>query len=239
MSWQDLVFRDWRVASPCELFACQAIHVYRAHFLSQVTPPFKPQVTSIKDTRYFDKEFTAQPVQLTPPDHCKFPFSSVSNTSFCRARLGFWEDFVYWEACRKIRLCHVFTLVMRSIATNLSLVWSLLLNSGWIWPFSAFYCGSNWRSRCLWQQEVYIGRPPKFLWAYYAQFTISCFFRVTLQMVRAILIGGCETQVVFFGWSLWLKTKLSETFAVKSQSIHNYLPIFSWKQRWCHLDEKI
>ncbi|CAK8677293.1 RAC-alpha serine/threonine-protein kinase-like isoform X2 [Clavelina lepadiformis] len=35
----------------------------------KVPPPFKPQVSSITDTRYFDKEFTAQPVQLTPPDH--------------------------------------------------------------------------------------------------------------------------------------------------------------------------
>ncbi|KAE8585609.1 hypothetical protein XENTR_v10021375 [Xenopus tropicalis] len=34
----------------------------------KLTPPFKPQVTSEIDTRYFDDEFTAQSITLTPPD---------------------------------------------------------------------------------------------------------------------------------------------------------------------------
>lgn len=34
----------------------------------QITPPFKPQVTSDTDTRYFDQEFTGESVELTPPD---------------------------------------------------------------------------------------------------------------------------------------------------------------------------
>lgn len=34
----------------------------------KITPPFKPQVTSDTDTRYFDKEFTGESVELTPPD---------------------------------------------------------------------------------------------------------------------------------------------------------------------------
>lgn len=34
----------------------------------KLTPPFKPQVTSETDTRYFDSEFTGESVQLTPPD---------------------------------------------------------------------------------------------------------------------------------------------------------------------------
>uniref|UniRef100_A0A146ZHT7 non-specific serine/threonine protein kinase n=1 Tax=Fundulus heteroclitus TaxID=8078 RepID=A0A146ZHT7_FUNHE len=33
----------------------------------KVTPPFKPQVTSDTDTRYFDEEFTAQSIIITPP----------------------------------------------------------------------------------------------------------------------------------------------------------------------------
>ncbi|KAM8954415.1 RAC-beta serine/threonine-protein kinase isoform 1-T1 [Pelodytes ibericus] len=33
-----------------------------------LTPPFKPQVTSEIDTRYFDDEFTAQSITVTPPD---------------------------------------------------------------------------------------------------------------------------------------------------------------------------
>jgi len=35
----------------------------------RVTPPFKPQVVSETDTRYFDSEFTGESVELTPPDH--------------------------------------------------------------------------------------------------------------------------------------------------------------------------
>lgn len=35
----------------------------------KITPPFKPQVTSDTDTRYFDSEFTGESVELTPPDN--------------------------------------------------------------------------------------------------------------------------------------------------------------------------
>ena len=34
----------------------------------QIEPPFKPQVMSETDTRYFDQEFTGESVELTPPD---------------------------------------------------------------------------------------------------------------------------------------------------------------------------
>ncbi|XP_061232663.1 RAC-beta serine/threonine-protein kinase isoform X2 [Neopsephotus bourkii] len=34
----------------------------------KLVPPFKPQVTSEVDTRYFDDEFTAQSITITPPD---------------------------------------------------------------------------------------------------------------------------------------------------------------------------
>ncbi|XP_023581397.1 RAC-beta serine/threonine-protein kinase isoform X2 [Trichechus manatus latirostris] len=34
----------------------------------KLLPPFKPQVTSEIDTRYFDDEFTAQSITVTPPD---------------------------------------------------------------------------------------------------------------------------------------------------------------------------
>lgn len=37
----------------------------------QLPPPFKPQVTSEVDTRYFDDEFTAQSITITPPDRCE------------------------------------------------------------------------------------------------------------------------------------------------------------------------
>ncbi|XP_033624570.1 RAC-gamma serine/threonine-protein kinase-like isoform X2 [Asterias rubens] len=37
-------------------------------FDKKIEPPFKPSVKSETDTRYFDEEFTAEPVELTPPD---------------------------------------------------------------------------------------------------------------------------------------------------------------------------
>ncbi len=40
-------------------------------FFLQLVPPFKPQVTSETDTRYFDDEFTVQSITVTPPDKRK------------------------------------------------------------------------------------------------------------------------------------------------------------------------
>ncbi|CAF89793.1 unnamed protein product, partial [Tetraodon nigroviridis] len=37
----------------------------------KLVPPFKPQVTSETDTRYFDEEFTAQTITITPPEKCE------------------------------------------------------------------------------------------------------------------------------------------------------------------------
>lgn len=42
----------------------------------KINPPFKPQVTSDTDTRYFDSEFTGESVELTPPDQ-----STLGNAS--------------------------------------------------------------------------------------------------------------------------------------------------------------
>jgi hypothetical protein len=49
-------------------------------FGTQVPPPFKPQVMSDTDTRYFDIEFTDESVELTPPDDAEPPseFSPIS-----------------------------------------------------------------------------------------------------------------------------------------------------------------
>lgn len=43
----------------------------RVSCLSQLVPPFQPQVTSETDTRYFDEEFTAQTITITPPEKCE------------------------------------------------------------------------------------------------------------------------------------------------------------------------
>lgn len=60
----------------------------------QLSPPFKPQVTSETDTRYFDEEFTAQIITITPPDRGEgaslpTPSSSPGNRTPCSA--------FYWE----------------------------------------------------------------------------------------------------------------------------------------------
>ncbi|XP_040830921.1 RAC-alpha serine/threonine-protein kinase isoform X5 [Ochotona curzoniae] len=42
--------------------------VWQDVYEKKLSPPFKPQVTSETDTRYFDEEFTAQMITITPPD---------------------------------------------------------------------------------------------------------------------------------------------------------------------------
>ncbi|GMT11921.1 hypothetical protein PFISCL1PPCAC_3218 [Pristionchus fissidentatus] len=43
----------------------------------EIEPPFKPLVQSETDTTYFDREFTSEPVQLTPPPVRAGPLASV------------------------------------------------------------------------------------------------------------------------------------------------------------------
>uniref|UniRef100_A0A452INC7 non-specific serine/threonine protein kinase n=2 Tax=Testudinoidea TaxID=8486 RepID=A0A452INC7_9SAUR len=63
VNWQDVY--DKKVVPK--------LHVPVPHFLTRIlqkplVPPFKPQVTSETDTRYFDEEFTAQTITITPPE---------------------------------------------------------------------------------------------------------------------------------------------------------------------------
>lgn len=58
-----LLFVVPRCESPTNL-----VFIFLMVFFLQVTPPFKPQVESETDTRYFDNVFTGESVQLTPPD---------------------------------------------------------------------------------------------------------------------------------------------------------------------------
>merc|ERR1712226_888526 len=41
---------------------------WKALMDKKLEPPFRPQVMSDTDTRYFDTEFTGESVELTPPD---------------------------------------------------------------------------------------------------------------------------------------------------------------------------
>lgn len=47
----------------------------------EIEPPFKPQVTSDTDTRYFDQEFTGETVELTPPDQTMGTLNSITEES--------------------------------------------------------------------------------------------------------------------------------------------------------------
>ncbi|CAG9840123.1 unnamed protein product [Diabrotica balteata] len=49
--------------------------------LKKIPPPFKPQVISDIDTRYFDSEFTGESVELTPPDTSR-PLGSIQEEPY-------------------------------------------------------------------------------------------------------------------------------------------------------------
>lgn len=57
--------RSAQTGAPCFFF-------HPPFLLPQLIPPFKPQVSSETDTRYFDEEFTAQTITITPPEKCEF-----------------------------------------------------------------------------------------------------------------------------------------------------------------------
>lgn len=59
-------------------------------FLFQLEPPFRPQVMSETDTRYFDTEFTGESVELTPPDE-----SALSESAIQEVDESTFEEFSY------------------------------------------------------------------------------------------------------------------------------------------------
>lgn len=62
-----IILQLWRVLLWL-LFPDSCFYHSFSRFISVSGPtPFKPQVTSETDTRYFDDTFTAEPVSLTPP----------------------------------------------------------------------------------------------------------------------------------------------------------------------------
>ncbi|KAA0717836.1 RAC-gamma serine/threonine-protein kinase [Triplophysa tibetana] len=48
----------------------------------KLVPPFKPQVSSETDTRYFDEEFTAQTITITPPEKCEYGCCLFSGSAY-------------------------------------------------------------------------------------------------------------------------------------------------------------
>ncbi|PNJ18947.1 AKT2 isoform 11, partial [Pongo abelii] len=57
----------------------------------KLLPPFKPQVTSEVDTRYFDDEFTAQSITITPPDRFREGFLEEEANMSAGRRNGVWD----------------------------------------------------------------------------------------------------------------------------------------------------
>lgn len=69
--------------------------LYSDFVILQITPPFKPQVTSDTDTRYFDSEFTGESVELTPPEH-QGTLNSIAE-EFEQAQQPYFPQFSYQD----------------------------------------------------------------------------------------------------------------------------------------------
>lgn len=75
INWQDVVEKKVSPLACFRALTCLPtgdLVVLTPGSSPQLLPPFKPQVTSEVDTRYFDDEFTAQSITITPPDRCKY-----------------------------------------------------------------------------------------------------------------------------------------------------------------------
>lgn len=75
------VASEWCTMPKDDSVCCVPQHVL---FLSQIPPPFMPQVTSETDTRYFDDTFTGESVELTPPPAPAMPEFEASSHSLDR-----------------------------------------------------------------------------------------------------------------------------------------------------------
>lgn len=49
---------------------------------SQIAPPFVPDISSETDTKYFDRQFTQEPVNLTPIDRPMNHLASEVDASY-------------------------------------------------------------------------------------------------------------------------------------------------------------
>ena len=58
----------------------------------KIPVPFKPQVTSDTDTRYFDSEFTGETVELTPPDPQLGQLNAITEES---EQPAYFQEFSY------------------------------------------------------------------------------------------------------------------------------------------------
>jgi len=63
----------------------------------RITPPFRPQVVSDTDTRYFDSEFTGESVELTPPDNFNSHLISSIPEDQDEDEPGYFDQFSYQD----------------------------------------------------------------------------------------------------------------------------------------------
>lgn len=73
--------------------------------LPQLVPPFKPQVTSETDTRYFDEEFTAQTITITPPEKCESLLSISRSHTRTHKHMLTLKLFHFLHSCKYSQWC--------------------------------------------------------------------------------------------------------------------------------------
>lgn len=83
------------------------------HF--QIPPPFKPQVTSDIDTRYFDQEFTGELVELTPPENPN-PLNSIAEEH--EAGQPYFPQFSYQDLASTLGSCTAISVSTGSLVQN-------------------------------------------------------------------------------------------------------------------------
>lgn len=84
----------------------------------KITPPFKPQVTSETDTRYFDSEFTGESVELTPPE-TNGPLGAIQEEPYF-SQVSFFFVRIFGEDCHDATF----------ITANFT-IWSSFTNFKW------------------------------------------------------------------------------------------------------------
>jgi len=87
LNWQDLLekkvsFKFAQLGAKNQRRFYKTNPLLRCILNTQISPPFVPEITSETDTRYFDRQFTTEPVNLTPIDRPMNHLSEVDASFF-------------------------------------------------------------------------------------------------------------------------------------------------------------
>ena len=88
----------------------------------QIPPPFKPQVTSDTDTRYFDSEFTGESVELTPPEN-PGPLNSIAE----ELEQPYFQQFSYQDLGSTLGSSAAISASSSSLAHSATMQWTWIL----------------------------------------------------------------------------------------------------------------